>query len=96
VTQRHLPRILSYHFPLLLDCVALGGGSIYFKFENMWLKSKGFVEQVKLWWMSYEFHGLPSYVLTNNLKALKANLKKWNEEVFGDVRKKKKELLEGI
>jgi hypothetical protein len=76
--------------------VALGGGSIYFKFENMWLKSKGFVEQVKLWWMSYEFHGLPSYVLTNNLKALKANLKKWNEEVFGDVRKKKKELLEGI
>jgi hypothetical protein len=62
----------------------------------MWLKSKSFVEQVKLWWMSYEFHGLPSYILANKLKALKADLKKWNEKVFSDVGKKKKEVLEGI
>jgi uncharacterized protein YydD (DUF2326 family) len=34
--------------------------------------------------------------LSNKLKALKADLKKWNEEVFGDVGKKKNELLEGI
>jgi hypothetical protein len=34
-------------------------------------------------------------VLAKKLKALKADLKKWNEEVFGDVGKKK-ELLEGI
>jgi hypothetical protein len=43
--------------------------------------------------MSYEFYGLPSYVLSNKLKALKADLKKWNEEVFGDLGKKKNELL---
>jgi len=61
-----------------------------------WLKLDGFVDQVKTWWMSYEFYGLPSYILANKLKALKTNLKKWNEEVFGDVRKKKNELLEGI
>lgn len=30
------------------------------------------------------------------MKALKVDLKKWNAEVFGDVGKKKKELLEGI
>jgi hypothetical protein len=65
-------------------------GSRYFKFENMWLKFEGFVDQVKTWWMSYEFHGLPSYVLASKFKALKADLKKWNEEVFGDVGKKKK------
>jgi hypothetical protein len=58
----------------------------------MWLKSDGFVDQVKIWWLSYVFSGLPSYILDNKLKALK----KWNEEVFGDVAKKKKELLEGI
>jgi hypothetical protein len=81
---------------LLLDCGAPRGRSGYFKFENMWLKSDGFVNQVKTWWMSYEFYGLPSYVLANKLKALKADLKKWNEEVFGDVGKKKNELLEGI
>jgi fructose-1,6-bisphosphatase/sedoheptulose 1,7-bisphosphatase-like protein len=35
-------------------------------------------------------------VLTKKLKALKADLKKWNEVVFGDVGKKEEELLEGI
>jgi len=34
--------------------------------------------------------------LAFKLKALKTDLKKWNAEVFGDVGKKKKELLEGI
>jgi hypothetical protein len=48
--------------------------------------------------MSYEFSGLPSFILANKLKALKSDLKKSNEEVFGDIgkKKKKKELLEGI
>jgi hypothetical protein len=78
-----------------LDCGTQREGSIYFKFENMWVKFEGFVEQVNLWWASYEFHGLPSYVLSNKLKALKVDLKKW-KEVFGDVGKKKDELLEGI
>jgi hypothetical protein len=50
----------------------------------------------KTWLMSYDFHGLPIYVLASKLKALKADLKKWNEVVFGDVGKKKKEMLEGI
>jgi len=71
-------------------------GKRHFKFENMWLKSDGFVEKVQRWWESYDFQGLPSYVLANKLKALKADLKKWNAEVFGDVGRKKKELLEGI
>jgi hypothetical protein len=79
-----------------LDCGAPRGGSKYFKFENMWLKFDGFVDQVKTWWISYEFYGLPCYILANKLKALKEDLKKWNEEVLGDVGKKKNEILEGI
>jgi hypothetical protein len=71
-------------------------GKKYFKFENMWLKSVGFVEQVQRWWESYVFQGLLSFVLASKLKALKVDLKIWNAEVFGDVGKKKKELLEGI
>jgi hypothetical protein len=96
VIQKRLPRLLSNHFSLLLDCGAPRGGNKYFKFENMWLKHEGFVEQVKNWWLSYEFSGLPSYILANKLKALKKDLKKWNIEVFGDIGKKKKELLESI
>jgi hypothetical protein len=52
------------------------GGSRYFKFENMCLASVGFVEQVKTWWLSYNFHGLPSYILAYKLKALKVDLQK--------------------
>jgi hypothetical protein len=81
---------------LLLDCGAPGRGSRYFKFENMWLKSDGFIDQVKTWWLSYEFSGLPNYILDSKLKALKTDLKKLNEKVFGDVGKKKNELLKGI
>jgi hypothetical protein len=62
----------------------------------MWLKSNGFVDLVQHWWESYIFQGLPSFVLANKLKTLKVDLKKWNAEVFRDVGKKKKELLEGI
>jgi hypothetical protein len=32
------PRILSDHFPLMLDCGVSDRGSSYFKFENMLLK----------------------------------------------------------
>ncbi|XP_059454993.1 uncharacterized protein LOC132185205 [Corylus avellana] len=96
VSQRRLKRLLSDHFRLLLDCGAPCGDNKCFKFENMWLKSEGFVDKVKSWWGSYLFEGLPSFVLANKLKSLKLDLKKWNEEGFGDIGRKKKELLEGI
>jgi hypothetical protein len=54
------------------------------------------VDQVKLWWQSYHFHGCPSFVLACKLKALKVDLRKWNEEVFGYVGLQKKALLDGI
>jgi hypothetical protein len=96
VSQSRLPRLLSDHFPLMLVCGSNRDRKKYFKFENMWLKSVGFVEQVQRWWESYDFQGLPSFVLASKLKALKVDLKIWNAKVFGDVGKKKKELLEGI
>jgi hypothetical protein len=49
-----------------------------------------------LWWQSYQFVGDPSYVLACKLKALKGDLRRWNNEVFGHVGKRKKALLEEI
>jgi hypothetical protein len=62
----------------------------------MWLKAEGFVERVKLWWDSYSFQGSPSYVLACKLKALKQDLKKWNEKVFGNVKGKKRKLFDEL
>jgi hypothetical protein len=62
----------------------------------MWLKAEGFVGLVKQWWDSYSFQGTPRYVLACKLKALKLDLKKWNEEIFGNVERNKKKLFEDL
>jgi len=38
----------------------------------MWLKSKGFGDRVKQWWVSYSFQGCPSFILACKLKAVKS------------------------
>jgi hypothetical protein len=96
LSQKRLPRLYSNHFPILLDCGDISRGSRPFKFENMWLKADGFVGLVKQWWDSYSFQGTPSYVLACKLKALKQDLKKWNEEVFGNVERNKRKLFEEL
>jgi hypothetical protein len=96
VIQRRPLHILSDYFPILLDCGVTNRGGGYFMFENVWLKYEGFVHQVKLWWQSYHFHGSPSHVLACKLKSLKGDLRRWNDEIFGHVGKRKKVLLDGI
>jgi len=86
----------SASFPILLDCGDVSRGRRPFKFENMWLKEEGFVGLVKQWWDSYSFQGLSSFVLACKLKALKQDLKKWNDEVFGNIEQNKRKLTEGI
>jgi hypothetical protein len=50
------------------------------------------VGKVKQWWSCSSFQRSPSFVLAWKLKALKLDLKKWNE-VFGNVNKQRKALL---
>ena len=57
------------------------------------MKVEGFVDRVKQWWDGYSFAGSPSFILAQKLKALKADLKKWNREEFGDLAFRKKNLL---
>ena len=64
-----------------------------FRFENMWLKAEGLGEMVRGWWESYQFDGTPSFILAKKLKALKIDLKKWNEDVFGNVEYKRQQLM---
>uniref|UniRef100_A0A2N9G614 Uncharacterized protein n=1 Tax=Fagus sylvatica TaxID=28930 RepID=A0A2N9G614_FAGSY len=96
VNQLRLPRLLSDHFPIRLDCGRLDGGKSPFWFENMWLKAEGFVDRVKGWWASYSFPGSPSHILANKLKALKLDLKKWNVNEFGNIHFKHQKLLHSL
>ena len=85
ICQRHLSRLLSNHFPILLEGGNLHGGKKPFRFENMWLKDEGFLERVSSWWESYYFQRSPSFALANKLKLLKLDLKRWNVEHFGNI-----------
>jgi exonuclease III len=96
VAQKRLTRVMSDHFPISLESEGSFRRGGYFKFENMWLKFEGFVELVERWWKSYQFFGDPSYVLAQKLKALKGDLSRWNNEVFGHVGKRIKAISEEI
>lgn len=94
--QTCLPRVLSDHVPLILECGGLQRGKSPFRFENMWLKESGFVEWVKSKWVSYEIEGDLSFKLAKRLKLLKEDLKVWNREVFGKVDIRLKSIMEKV
>jgi len=62
----------------------------------MWLEFEGFFDLIKEWWEETQPHGFASYVIASKLKYIKAKLKVWNREIFGDIRVKKHKLLEAI
>ena len=71
-------------------------GKSLFRFENMWLKTEGFVDKVQSWWNRHSFVGSPGFVLAKKLKALKEDIVQWNRREFGNVERQKKQLMEEL
>lgn len=63
-----------------------------FKFFNMWTSHSDCKRLVTDVW-SRSFIGCPMAVLTQKLKALKLELKKWNKDDFGNVHTRSLERL---
>ncbi|PNY12726.1 hypothetical protein L195_g009361 [Trifolium pratense] len=59
-----------------------------FRFNNHWLKSKGFSEVVVAGWATITGGRWKGVVVKEKLKALKETLKRWNREVYGGLEEK--------
>lgn len=92
ISKKRLIQMNSDNFPISLECGNIQRKRRPFRFENMWLKAEGFTEKVQSWWDSYQVDGTPSYIFAQKLKALKGDLKKWNETEFGNINLQKKQL----
>jgi len=62
----------------------------------MWLEVEGFCDLVKRWWEEAQVEGYASCVVARKVKLVKEEIKKWNEEVFGDVKIRKYNILDSI
>lgn len=89
VKQAALPRVISDHRPLLLECGDWEAKPSYFKFENMWLQAEGFMDKVEEWWHNYTIEGSPNFVLTQKMKKLKKDITDWNKATFGQLETRK-------
>jgi len=93
---RVLDRAVSDHCTLVLDTVIVDWGPKPFRCLDVWHKDSRFREFVRNRWLSYEIQGGGLFVFKEKLKLLKADLKEWNREVFGNVFQQRDEIQKRI
>ncbi|XXG88202.1 hypothetical protein AAC387_Pa12g0446 [Persea americana] len=82
----HLPRMSSDHSSLLLSHrIRSLPKNTPFKFEEMWLSHNSFKSLVEQSW-SIPISGNPQFI-AQKMKVLKGNLKVWNLETFGQLKR---------
>ncbi|XP_057786898.1 uncharacterized protein LOC131004240 [Salvia miltiorrhiza] len=81
-----LPRLTSDHSPLVMQCRrATPPGKRQFRFLNMWVQHASFSEMVENSWSRSVDALCPIVRVMLKLKRLRADIRVWNKEVFGNV-----------
>ena len=83
--QHTLERNFSDHCPILLKSRSSDWGPKPFRIMDCWLSDASFKKAVVESWTSNQLSGWGGYVLKMKIKALKARLREWNRDNFGDT-----------
>jgi len=66
-----------------------------FRFEAFWIDHQTFMQNIQSWWTQTTIEGDNiMYIFQQKLKIIKANLKRWNKNTFGNIFQAKRELEE--
>lgn len=71
IRQEALVRIVSDHYPIIIDSNPPKWSPIPFRFENIWLDYPNFQTIVQEWWSQMETEGWEGYKMMQKLKGLK-------------------------
>ncbi|GKV03119.1 hypothetical protein SLEP1_g15482 [Rubroshorea leprosula] len=91
-----LKRSLSDHCPILLKNEKINWGPKPFKFFNVWLKQKSFMELIVSTWKAKEIIGWKGYQLKEKLKIMSAKAKEWSKKAMSQIDMKIQESKEAI
>ncbi|KAL8511127.1 hypothetical protein ACS0TY_017812 [Phlomoides rotata] len=86
--QKGLRWTVSDHCPIILEVKVRDWGLKPFKCLNAWFSHPNFKEFVSNKWVNYIVDGWGSFIVKEKLKLLKADLKEWNKQVFGNLDEK--------
>ncbi|RVW34407.1 Transposon TX1 uncharacterized 149 kDa protein [Vitis vinifera] len=94
--QEALIRRTSDHWPIVMDTNPFMWGPTPFRFENMWLQHTNFKENFRDWWSGFQGNGWEGHKFMRRLQYVKAKLKEWNKFSFGELKEKKKSILNDL
>ena len=69
---------------------------IPFRFENMWLLCLRFKDCISTWWRGCQVVGWERNRFMQMFQDIKAKLKIWNMDTFGDIKEGKEAVLRDI
>ncbi|RVW16207.1 Transposon TX1 uncharacterized 149 kDa protein [Vitis vinifera] len=94
--QEVLPRWTLAHWPIVLETNPFKWGPTPFRFENMWLQHPSFKESFGSWWREFQGNGWEGHKFMRKLQFVKAKLKEWNKDSFGELNERKKSILSDL
>lgn len=85
ILQWGLPRLISDHCPVLISNDNRDWGPKPFRFMDIWLSNPRCLKLAEETWNNVQVVGWAGFILLQKLRPVKAKLKTWNKEEFGDI-----------